>query len=163
MSFHQPYFGLGLNAALEDVITLDQCLQDSNDDLGAALPLFSKVRAKEAKALVELQHSFDVNASTTLGFIQFVLPLILDGILSKAAPKIFAPNPIQLLQNEKNSFTFVRSRKRLDRAMQLALFVAVGLLVKSVVQSNLVVKFCTAALGAIGGLLPIIQKKLSRN
>lgn len=151
---------MGVNAAFEDVITLDQCLQDSNDNLNEALPLFSKVRAKEAKALVELQHSFDVNASTALGFIQFVLPLILDGILSKAAPKVFAPNSIQLLQNEKNSFTYVRNRKRLDRVMQLGLFVAVGFVIKTVVQSNRVIKLCAAAVGGAMGLFPIIQSKL---
>lgn len=35
----KPYFGLGLNSALEDVMSLDRCLEETGDDLGKVRPL----------------------------------------------------------------------------------------------------------------------------
>jgi hypothetical protein len=109
-----------------------------------ALPLYSKRRGPEAKALVEFQvrvrvvrshmcmawsssavpaphiytytpgritnnhtHThiymntqagFDYDAKTKEGFLRFILPLILDSIFHRLAPRVFAPNGIRLLQ-----------------------------------------------------------------
>ena len=63
------------------------------------------------------------------GFLTFVLPLIVDNLLHKKLPWLFSPNMLASLQNEKVTFTWVRWRKRLDRAMQLALGVTMGALV----------------------------------
>ena len=43
-----------------------------------------------------------------LGFLTFVLPLIVDGICSGLAPAVFAPNALRLLQNADLSFSQVR-------------------------------------------------------
>ena len=45
----KPYFGLGLNSALEDVQYLELALNKHKDNLEKALPYYSKLRAKEAK------------------------------------------------------------------------------------------------------------------
>ena len=39
----------------KDAIVLDRCLDEAKDDLNKALPLYSKRRGPEARALVEFQ------------------------------------------------------------------------------------------------------------
>lgn len=47
------------HSALQDVTILNDILEETQDDLSRALPLFSKKRGPEAKAVVEFQASFD--------------------------------------------------------------------------------------------------------
>mmetsp|Transcript_15756 Transcript_15756/g.44928 ORF Transcript_15756/g.44928 Transcript_15756/m.44928 type:complete len:425 (+) Transcript_15756:139-1413(+) len=121
----KPYFGQGVNSAFEDVEVLQRCLQECGDDLRRALPLYTKRRAPQAKALVELSRSFDKDPRSPSGFLLFVLPLILDGIFHNLMPRLFATNPIALMQNDDLTFTGIRRRKRLDRLGQVALMAAV--------------------------------------
>ncbi|GMH87938.1 hypothetical protein TrVE_jg6856 [Triparma verrucosa] len=123
----KPYFGLGANSALEDVIALTDCVKERGLSCGAAEE-FSKKRAGEAKALVKLSRGFDRPGK--LGFATFILPLILDGIFHGMLPKLFSPNTIAMLQasrtdssGEAISYTFqeVVSIKRFDRVKQAAL------------------------------------------
>uniref|UniRef100_A0A383WGF8 FAD-binding domain-containing protein n=1 Tax=Tetradesmus obliquus TaxID=3088 RepID=A0A383WGF8_TETOB len=116
----KPYFGQGVNSAFEDVAVLEKALDETDDDAGAAVRRYSQLRAKDAEALVVLSHSLDG------GFTTFVGPLILDSMLHKLAPKIFSPNIIASLQNEAWSFAQIRARKRWDRALQVGLLAAVG-------------------------------------
>ena len=46
--------GQGVNASLQDVVALDQVLDECNDNLDAALPLFSARQVKEGLALWSL-------------------------------------------------------------------------------------------------------------
>ena len=46
--------GQGANASLQDVVALDKVLDECNDDLDAALPLFSARQVKEGLALWSL-------------------------------------------------------------------------------------------------------------
>lgn len=112
----KPYFGLGVNTAFEDVLALDKALEKNEDKLEPALEEFSRERAKEARAMVQISQRLDG------GFVTFVLPLIIDNILHKAVPWLFSPNTLSSLQNEKATFTQVRTRKRIDRILQLASF-----------------------------------------
>ena len=84
-----------------------------------ALPDFSRKRAPEAKALVQLSRSFDRGG--LVSFVTFILPLILDGIFHSKFPKLFCPNTLVMLQKPELSFRSIRRRKRLDRVAQLAL------------------------------------------
>lgn len=120
----KPYFGLGLNSALEDVMSLENALNKHKDDLSKALPSYSRDRAKQAKAMVKMSKTLDG------GIFSFIIPLVIDSILSKKLPFIFAPNTITLLQNEKLSFTQVLWRKRLDRVMQFGLFSLIAVAVR---------------------------------
>ena len=114
----KPYFGLGVNSAFEDVVILDDCLTAAphlrvkGGEWTLALPEFSRRRAADAKALVEISRGFDG------GFLTFVLPLILDGVFNKLAPWLFMPNTIQMMQRPDWSFSRVAYRKRRDRAVQ---------------------------------------------
>ncbi|CBJ26418.1 Kynurenine 3-Monooxygenase [Ectocarpus siliculosus] len=120
----KPYFGLGVNTAFEDCIALDRCLEETGDDLAAALPLYSRRRAPEAKDLVELSRGFD--RTGVAGFFGFILPLILDSVFHNALPKVFAPNTIAFLQREGITFRGIRRRKGLDRVMQGVVLMAAG-------------------------------------
>ncbi|CAN0039461.1 unnamed protein product [Pylaiella littoralis] len=121
----KPYFGLGANTAFEDCIVLGRrCLEETGDDMAAALPLYSRRRAPEAKDLVELSRGFD--RTGVASFFGFVLPLILDAVFNRAAPKVFAPNTIAFLQKEGVTFRYVRLRKALDRVVQGAVLGAAG-------------------------------------
>lgn len=114
----KPYFGLGVNAAFEDVAALGAAL-DEQPSLEKALKAYSRKRAAEARVLVELSRSFD--RSGVAGLLSFILPLILDGIFHGAAPALFAPNTLAMLQRPDLTFTHIRWRKRADRAVQLLL------------------------------------------
>jgi hypothetical protein len=115
----KPYFGLGANSALEDVKFLSEAIDATGGDLTAAVRLFSSQRAGEAKALVRISRELDRPGK--LGFLTFVLPLILDSIFHKVAPKVFAPNVISMLQKEGYGFRRVARRKRNDRILQIAI------------------------------------------
>lgn len=115
----KPYFGLGANSALEDVKILRAAIDSSNGDLSKAVQLFSDKRAGESEALVRISRELD--RPGTLGFVTFVLPIILDAIFHGMAPKIFAPNTIAMLQKEGIGFQQVARRKRLDRMGQIAI------------------------------------------
>lgn len=111
----KPYFGQGLNSALEDCVYLDRSLVQSGLDVPRALAAYSRARSPDAKALVQISRSLDG------GFLTFVLPLIVDSVLNKALPRVFAPNKIAMLQDQDLSFSHILRRKRLDRALQLLL------------------------------------------
>lgn len=129
----KPYFGLGVNTAFEDVLALDRALDKAEDNVDVALADFSKERAKEARAMVQISHRLDG------GFLTFVLPLIIDNILHKAVPWLFSPNTLTSLQNEKLTFCQVRTRKRIDRLLQVLL--GVSSLVTGVVFSRAAATF----------------------
>ena len=112
----KPYFGLGANSAFEDVTSLDKCL-DSHDNGADALRAFSRERAPEAKALVQISRGFDRPGFR--GFVSFILPIILDSIFHAKFPKVFGPNTIASLQR-RDTFVRVRWNKRRDRFLQIA-------------------------------------------
>lgn len=104
---------------------------DATDNLSDAVHLFSKERAPEAAALVKVSRELDRPGK--LGFITFILPIILDSIFHKLAPKVFETNNIQMLQRTGYSFCRLQKRKRLDRIMQATILgtVATGLFLAS--------------------------------
>jgi len=124
----KPYFGLGVNSAFEDVAVLGEVL-DTKPTLARALRSYSTRRAAEARVLVEMSRSFD--SSGLRGFVSFIGPLILDGAFGSIPllQKAFAPNTLAMLQRPTISFVAIRWRKRLDRALQLAIVGAVSGLV----------------------------------
>ena len=137
----KPYFGLGANSALEDVRILEDAI-DATGSIPEAVHWFSDKRAKESESLVKLSRELDRPGK--LGFLTFILPLIMDSIFHGMLPKVFAPNTISLLQKEGITFTGVRRRKRFDRLGQVALIgsgitavsMGVQLLVKSVAKAT---------------------------
>lgn len=157
----KPYFGLGANSALEDVKILSTAIDSSNGDLTQAVQIFSDKRAGESKALVKISRELDRPGA--LGFITFILPIILDAIFHGIAPKIFAPNTISMLQKEGIGFQQVARRKRLDRLGQVAILgsVAVSMfsLAKVIVATiaNALGKRSSTVFGGFLGLVVLIS------
>ena len=151
----KPYFGMGANSALEDVKLLSQCIDerlveqqqqqqqddDSNDikALELAIQDFSDIRAKDVETLVQVSHRLD--RPGLAGIFTFLIPIVLDGIFSKLAPTIFAPNLISMLQNEEITFQQAVDRKRVDRIGQVGILLAVVIGVVVVHQINTVVRY----------------------
>ena len=131
----KPYFGLGANSALEDVQILKRCIETTTS-MKEATHLFTKQRAAESKALVEISRELD--RPGLLGVFTFIIPLVVDSIFNKLAPNIFSPNTIAMLQKSENSFKGIRRRKRVERLGQLAtlgsLFAAVGIGSKQLIR-----------------------------
>ena len=109
----KPFFGLGANSAIEDILSLDKSLASTGDSIPKAVAMYSDTRGKEARAVVEISRSLDG------GFLTFVVPLIMDALFHKALPWIFNPNVLQCLNDETRTFTEIQRRKRVDRGMQL--------------------------------------------
>jgi kynurenine 3-monooxygenase len=82
----KPYYGLGANTALEDVQVLSELLDASDRNISATVKSFSDLRAGDAAALVTISRNMDRPGKWFL--INFLLPLILDGIFHKLAPRI---------------------------------------------------------------------------
>jgi kynurenine 3-monooxygenase len=49
-----PFFGQGMNCAFEDVVELDRCLAETNDDWMVALPRYAERRKPHTDAIAEL-------------------------------------------------------------------------------------------------------------
>jgi len=92
---------------------------DQTGSLGEAVEVFSKKRAIEAKKLVSISRELDRPGA--LGFVTFILPIILDAIFHKSFPKIFSPNVITMLQRDDLTFKQVARKKRFDRIGQVLL------------------------------------------
>ena len=122
----KPYYGLGANSALEDVQMLSDALDDaskSTEDgdrdsiIPSAVNLFSDRRSGDAEALVTISRNMDRPGK--LFFFTFILPLILDGIFHKLAPKIFGPNMFGMFQLQGVGFKQIQRKKRFDRTLQM--------------------------------------------
>jgi hypothetical protein len=92
---------------------------DQTDSLSNAVHRFSRLRAVEAKKLVTISRELDRPGG--LGFITFILPIILDAIFHKSFPKVFSPNVITMLQRDDLTFTQVARKKRMDRLGQVGI------------------------------------------
>ncbi|KAL7540559.1 hypothetical protein ACHAXR_010215 [Thalassiosira sp. AJA248-18] len=118
-SIFSSSFGLGANTALEDVEILSQILSNTpnlSDNLHNAVQEFTKQRAADSRALVTLSRGMDRPGK--LGTMRFILPLIIDSMFNKIAPKVFAPGMFGMFQKEGIGFGQIQRRKRLDRVMQ---------------------------------------------
>jgi kynurenine 3-monooxygenase len=92
----KPYYGLGANTALEDVQILSDILDESTSKeetsylpelvIPNAVKTFSDRRSGDAEALVTISRNMDRPGK--LFIINFLLPIILDGIFHKLAPQI---------------------------------------------------------------------------
>jgi len=142
----KPYFGLGANSAMEDIVMLSDALdeasvKDGSDDkvedtIPKALQLFSNRRSGDSEALVKMSRNMDRPGK--LFFVTFVLPIILDGIFHKIAPKIFGPNMFGMFQRQDIGFKQIQRKKRLDRVVQITIIGSVvatmGIGIRSTIQ-----------------------------
>ncbi len=114
----KPYYGLGANSAMEDVVLLANCFKEK-EDTTKAIQLFSKKRGSDCQALVKMSRNMD--RPGFLFFTNFLLPIILDGIFHKYLPQLFGPNMFQMFQKQEMTFTQIQRKKRLDRLLQVSI------------------------------------------
>jgi hypothetical protein len=170
----KPYFGLGANTALQDVSVLSDAFDESSpSNVMEALALFSKKRAGESKAIVQMSRELDRPGK--LGLFTFVFPLILDSIFHRLAPKLFAPSTLSMFSLEGYDFRTIRARKRLDRAMQVTLIsttlamVSRGavllfkILVKALLHGNSVVTKTLGGAFSTAVVFSSVRRKASQN
>lgn len=89
-----------------------------------------------------------------LGFVTFILPIILDGLFQRLAPRLFEINTIALLQRDGISFAEVGAIKRRDRALQLAFIGAAATAVSSLASALLALSSSEPSWGSPAGALP---------
>ncbi|WP_414621869.1 FAD-dependent oxidoreductase [Calothrix sp. CCY 0018] len=101
-----PDLGQGVNSALEDVCTLNDALQQSNNNLVEALPLYESSRLPDTKALIRLMqvgYPWQYNQAPIrqkLWNINFLVRLS----LSKILPFLITPPAFFLIQNHQLSY-----------------------------------------------------------
>ena len=163
---------MGANTALEDVQLLSDILNET-PNLSEAVQDFTKQRAGDAKALVNISRGIDRPGK--LGTLQFILPLILDSIFHKISPKIFGENIFGMFKKEGITFVEIQRKKRLDRMMQatvilsgMSLFgVGVRTLIKSLARllgvKDIVVGACMVALLGVVAAVKKVSPGTSSN
>ena len=101
-----PDLGQGVNSALEDVCTLNDALEKSDNNLTEALPLYESLRLPDTKALIRLMqvgYPWQYNQAPIrkkLWNINFLLRLS----LSKILPFLITPPAFFLIQNHQLSY-----------------------------------------------------------
>ena len=101
-----PDLGQGVNSALEDVCTLNEALEKSDNNLAEALPLYESSRLPDTKALIRLMqvgYPWQYNQAPIrkkLWNINFLLRLS----LSKILPFLITPPAFFLIQNHQLSY-----------------------------------------------------------
>ena len=80
----------------------------------------------EEDLVITLKLNISFSHAGLLGFVTFILPIILDAIFHKTFPSVFSPNVITMLQRDDLSFTQVARKKRFDRLGQVALLFGGG-------------------------------------
>ena len=101
-----PDIGQGVNSALEDVFILNKALDQTNDIISEALPLYESWRSPDLKPLIRLaqtaypwQYNQDI-VRKRLWSVNFFIRLV----LSKVLPFIFSPPAFILIQNHQLSY-----------------------------------------------------------
>lgn len=171
----KPYYGLGANTALEDVQVLSEILDASSsssstgneDVVPTAVQEFSDRRSADSAALVTISRNMDRPGK--LFYINFLLPLILDGMFHKMAPRIFGPNMFGMFQMKGIGFKQIQRKKRFDRALQLtligSLLTGAGTAAKSLVlllarvSGKSPIMVCKSAL--LAGMLVMVANNLA--
>lgn len=101
------------------------------DDRAAALDLYSKERALDAKAFVVESHKADQS------LLQLVFPFVMDTVFNKILPGLFRATMFKSMGMDGVRFVEVRRRKRLDRTVQVCIIV-VSVLVLPMALSSLI-------------------------
>ncbi|MFM6105400.1 MAG: FAD-dependent oxidoreductase [Sphaerospermopsis kisseleviana] len=101
-----PDIGQGVNSALEDIYIFQEILQETQDNLTAALPRYQNLRELDIKALIRLvqigypwQYNQD-QVQKRLWSINFFLRLLLNRLF----PFLFSPHCFLLIQNHELSY-----------------------------------------------------------
>ena len=107
-----PDLGQGVNSALEDVYELDKVLEECNDDLAKALPLFEERRMDDVRALVRLVqigYPYQYNQDQ-VGKMVWTLGFLGRNTLNKLIPSVFHPPSFLMVQDWSLSYSTILDR-----------------------------------------------------
>ncbi|MEA5599224.1 NAD(P)/FAD-dependent oxidoreductase [Rivularia sp. UHCC 0363] len=122
-----PDLGQGVNSALEDVCTLNDALEKSNN-ISEALPLYESLRLPDTKALIRLMqvgYPWQYNQAPIrkkLWSINFLVRLS----LSKILPFIFSPPAFFMIQNHQLYYQEILTK--VERTTRILYTVIIGFL-----------------------------------
>lgn len=86
-----PFHGQGMNAAFEDCLILDQCLEKHGDDWATVFAEFEKLRRPDATAIAEMALENYVEMRDAVRDPRFRLQKKLGFLLEERHPRLFIP------------------------------------------------------------------------
>ena len=86
-----PFYGQGMNSGFEDVLAFNEILDQTNDNLAKAVPLFGKTREKDGEAIAELSMLNYIEMSHHSGDAMFRLRKKFEGVLNWMLPGYWVP------------------------------------------------------------------------
>lgn len=97
----------GVNSALEDIVVLNKTLDECNDDLTKALPLYEERRMPDIKALIKImQFAFPYQYNQdALGKNLWMVNFAIRIGLNKLMPFLFSPPAFMMVQDPSLSYS----------------------------------------------------------
>ncbi|RKN42122.1 FAD-dependent oxidoreductase [Micromonospora endolithica] len=106
-----PFYGQGANAAFEDVVELDRCLDECADEWSAALPLFQRRRQADAEAIARMALTNFVEMADKVASPLFQLGRRVEHALERALPDRYV-SQYELVSFSTTPYAQVRRRVR---------------------------------------------------
>jgi kynurenine 3-monooxygenase len=123
-----PFYGQGMNAAFEDCVVLDECLEQFSDDRKRAFPEYFHRRKENADALADLAIGNFVEMRDKTASKTFRAKKKLDHALEAALPGIYLPL-YTMVTFTRMPYATAAKRARLQDRIVFAAFVAFLILV----------------------------------
>lgn len=86
-----PFYGQGANAAFEDCVILDRCLQEHPADLEGAFRAYERVRRRHVDALADLAIENFIEMRDKVASRSFLVKKKLEKVLHRTFPRWFIP------------------------------------------------------------------------
>ncbi|XP_078728169.1 kynurenine 3-monooxygenase isoform X2 [Lampetra fluviatilis] len=86
-----PFYGQGMNAGFEDCLVFDELMEEFNCDLGRVLPEFSRLRAPDDQAIVDLAMYNYIEMRAHVNSRWFLFRKRVDNLLYLLMPGTFVP------------------------------------------------------------------------
>eukprot|EP01137_Pigoraptor_chileana_P019073 Opistho-2@79581 len=127
-----PFYGQGMNCGFEDLLVLDEILDETNDDLMAALPEYSCRRNPDAEAILDLALANYVEMRHKVASRAFLIRKKVDGVLNRIFPRTFIPLYSMVTFSRIPYAEVIRRAERQDALVTAGAVVAVGATVAAV-------------------------------
>lgn len=116
-----PFYGQGMNAALEDCTVLDRMLDIYRHDVPKALTEFSRLRIKEANVISDLSHANYEEMRSSVTSTWFRMRRGLEQFLHRLMPDHFLPLYTMVAFTNMPYSAAVKQSKRQDRWLDILL------------------------------------------
>lgn len=137
-----PFFGQGANCGFEDVVELDACLDEVDDDWALALPMYQERRRPNAEAIAQLAKENFVEMRDKVNSRTFQLGRRFEHALEKVMPGTY------LSRYEMVSFTTIPYAEVIERANRQHQVVLAGL--------------AAGAVGVLGAATAVVRRVVGR-